>query len=99
MNASAHRWLFVYLVLLSGFQISCTRRPSPKIFSEQEAPGSDNPAAAAAYEFNMLKDPVTGKIPPGIREAELRQARAIYQKQMKEGENSSNVYVGQGPNN
>lgn len=59
---------------------------------------------AMEYEFNMLKDPVTGRIPEGIREAELAQASAIYARQM-ERQNllgrpmTTNPYSFQGPDN
>ena len=37
----------------------------------------DDPIARAKYEFNMLKDPKTGKIPEGIRERELKYAETL----------------------
>ena len=33
---------------------------------------------ALLYEFNMTRDPNTGKIPEGIRQAELEQAKQIF---------------------
>lgn len=60
---------------------------------------------AMEYEFNMIKNPTTGKIPEGIREAELAQAREIYAKQQQEQLQFANrltavnAYAFQGPNN
>jgi hypothetical protein len=59
---------------------------------------------AIEYEFNMLKNPATGKIPEGIREAELAQAREIYERQVREQAAygrmaGTNFYSFQGPDN
>ncbi len=55
---------------------------------------------AMEYEFNMLKNPTTGKIPEGIRDAELLQARQILAQQLQDPEpNLPNTYSFQGPNN
>ncbi|MBI5857500.1 MAG: T9SS type A sorting domain-containing protein [Sphingobacteriales bacterium] len=54
---------------------------------------------AIEYEFNMLKNPTTGKIPDGIRDAELLQAREILAKQMLTERIEANAYTFQGPNN
>lgn len=55
---------------------------------------------AMEYEFNMLKNPVTGKIPEGIRDAELAQARDILSKQQLTSRiEATNAYIFQGPNN
>lgn len=57
------------------------------------------------YEFNMVKNPTTGKIPEGIRDAELAQARQILAKQQLDEQQfanrvtSTNAYTFQGPNN
>lgn len=52
---------------------------------------------AMEYEFNMLKNPVTGKIPDGIHELELQQARSIADAQRDI--TVSNSYIFQGPEN
>lgn len=55
---------------------------------------------AAEYEFNMLKNPITGRIPEGIYEAELAQAKGILAKQqLTQRLTSTNAYTFQGPNN
>jgi hypothetical protein len=59
----------------------------------------DNPIARAAYEFEMIKNPVTGKIPEGIFEAEMAQARELYALQLASKVESANTYTFQGPNN
>lgn len=52
---------------------------------------------ANEYEFNMLKNPVTGQIPEGIRELELQQAREIAATQRDI--TVANTYIFQGPEN
>lgn len=54
---------------------------------------------ALEHEFKMLRNPATGKIPEGIYEAELQQAKSILQKQIQEGRVSANTYAFQGPEN
>src|ERR1043165_4578191 len=54
--------------------------------------------ARTAYEFNMLKNPVTGKIPEGVHEQELQQAKTILAKQQLM-RTAVNTYTYQGPNN
>ncbi len=54
------------------------------------------------FEFNMLKDPATGMIPPGIREQELALARTLPTKEsynlLLKGD-ALNTYTALGPNN
>lgn len=55
---------------------------------------------AMEYEFNMVKSPVTGRIPEGIRELELAQAREnLAQQAMLQARVMANSYVFQGPDN
>ncbi len=54
---------------------------------------------AMLYEFNMVKNPVTGTIPEGIYEAEREQARAILANQQLNGIIALNTYSFQGPEN
>jgi hypothetical protein len=54
---------------------------------------------ALEHEFKMLRNPATGKIPEGIYEAELMQAKSVLQKQIQEGRVSANTYAFQGPEN
>lgn len=54
---------------------------------------------ATEYEFNMLKNPTTGKIPEGIRDAELLQAKQLLIQQLSSPSGLPNPYSFQGPNN
>lgn len=55
---------------------------------------------AMEYEFNMLKNPTTGKIPEGVRDRELAEAYDILARQNLSGRiESINPYTFQGPNN
>jgi hypothetical protein len=58
----------------------------------------DDPVKREEYEFNMLKDPITGKIPEGVFELGMAQARAIQEKTRTMRVNA-NTYSYQGPNN
>ncbi len=57
----------------------------------------------AQYEWNMIKDPVTGKLPLQIYDRELAQARTIPEKgndPLQQGRgNALNTYYPAGPNN
>jgi hypothetical protein len=54
---------------------------------------------AMLYEFNMIKDPVTGKIPEGVFEQEKAQAKALLKQQQDAGIIAVNPYTFQGPDN
>ena len=90
--------LAIGLVSISraGFQIS-------SLFGDNSDDASGKPAddleGALEYEFNMTKDPATGKIPSGIFEAERAQADNILQLQesLRTPEFTSYNFVG--PNN
>ena len=49
---------------------------------EDEGEAADDLIGALEYEFNMTKDPATGKIPEGIFNAERAQANAIVERQI-----------------
>ncbi len=51
------------------------------------------------FEFNMLKNPATDKIPEGIRTQELQQANEILQTQKNLSPLLSNNYIFEGPDN
>jgi hypothetical protein len=53
---------------------------------------------ASEWEFNMLKNPVTGTIPEGIRQLELAQARQVMQQTLA-SRTFVNTYTFQGPGN
>jgi len=54
---------------------------------------------AMEYEFNMLKNPVTGIIPDGIREQELKQAHDLLALRPYTGLRAENTFSYQGPDN
>lgn len=59
-------------------------------------------AARIQYEYGLVKDPKTGKIPAGIREAETKQAYTIPDRMNAGISNRSlllNTYLPAGPNN
>ena len=45
--------------------------------AEDEGPNSENPQKRLQYEFDMLKDPTTGKIPDNIRSKEVSFSKTI----------------------
>ncbi len=59
----------------------------------------ENPAARLEYEFNMLKNPVTGKIPQGIRHKELMFAKRNMFKSSIMQKTLMNNWTSKGPNN
>jgi hypothetical protein len=103
--------LFFSFLLIGVLLFSCGRNQRPG-FADNEnyftKPKSGDRMTdingAIEYEFNMLKNPATGKIPEGIREAELAQAREIYERQVREQAAygrmaGTNFYSFQGPDN
>ena len=85
---------------------ACKNQPAAgntKEIPEQREEGNDRATdlkGALEYEFNMLKNPSTGKIPEGIRDMELAQARQVLEKQYLYGRpDAINPYTFQGPNN
>lgn len=92
--------LFVVAIAAAAYYYNYKKQPIHLGKSEEELEKKfDNPAARAAYEFDMIKDPVTGKIPEGIFEAEMAQARQIYAQQIASKVQAVNVYSPAGPNN
>lgn len=69
---------------------------------EEEENASFEIKGASEYEFNLLKDPRTGRIPDGVHDLEIEQAKAIYMRQRQmisaRGQ-TANLYTAQGPNN
>jgi hypothetical protein len=93
--------LFLFLLTSVIFALSSCRQNTiqdQKIKREKRHNGRlTDFLAAMEYEFNMQKNPKTGKIPEGIHEQELFQARQIMQKQLKVTD--LNYYTFQGPDN
>jgi hypothetical protein len=95
--------LFCFLLALSSCKDN-TAKPEQAFKAEGEKEGGDekmdNIRLRMEYEFNMLKNPTTGLIPEGVREAELAQAREILAAQQASGRiEAVNAYTFQGPNN
>lgn len=98
-------------VLIVAFWKANTLPDEPAVtvdnFEIEEDPASENPEARWLYEFNMLKDPATGKIPEGMRKQEIdytlkvllkTPTDGVLQSESAEGaENSS--FVSYGPYN
>ena len=53
----------------------------------------------ARYEFDMVKNPVTGKIPTGIYEQEIAFAKAMPERGSTARNADLNSYLPAGPNN
>jgi hypothetical protein len=94
------------LPLILIFFISCTNNKKGEnqgtAFTREENPGErmTDILGAMEFEFNMLKNPVTGKIPEGIRDMELAQSRLLLENQYLTGRPEAiNPYTFQGPNN
>ncbi|HEY0678317.1 MAG TPA: hypothetical protein VGD17_08520 [Chitinophagaceae bacterium] len=102
-----------YSKIIFGFLIVIAAMAAIFIYSRQEqtdvfaGKGSeeyqrmkafDDPVARQEYDFNLVKDPATGKIPEGIYERELSQAKEIYARQLSARE-MANTYTFQGPQN
>ncbi len=106
MKKNFHNSAFRFLIFIFSiiFLIAaCQRNNRQKTDNTQSA---DKPSeaytdflGAAEYEFNMIKNPVTGTVPEGIFEQERAQARAIWDQQQLNGVTSLNTYSFQGPNN
>jgi hypothetical protein len=86
-------------ILLAGsLLISCEQQPTNAEAIELSEKAEYNWELRAKEEFDMLKNPVTGKIPDGFRRAELLEAATIPLKE-EIGLMANNSYVFQGPNN
>ena len=78
--------------------LSCNQQQKQEEAIQVFEKAENNWKKRAKEEFDMLKNPVTGKIPDGIRKAELLEAAAIPLKE-ELGLMAGNSYVFQGPNN
>jgi len=92
---------FYFIIIFSLFLTSCDNgnTGTNRMESEEEGEAMEDFDGALQYEFNMVKDPQSGKIPVGIRDQELTQARQIFTQQQINGRIQANTYSFQGPNN
>jgi hypothetical protein len=86
--------LLVNLTILWGCKQRSINESETQLFEKAE----NNWERRAKEEFDMLKNPVTGKIPDGIRQAELLEAATIPLKE-EVSLMGGNAYSFQGPNN
>ena len=99
------RWLYHIIPLLTTIIIivSCKQMADQSDNANRKLSNPDQGQTdfegAMQYEFNMTKDPVSGKIPDGIREMELSQARTILQQQQSNNIIAATTYTFQGPEN
>lgn len=96
-------YYFATLFLLLSFitschQISKENNTDTKIERPHEERSTDF-NGAMEYEFNMIKNPATGKIPEGVFEAEKAQAAQIFDSRLFANRIAANTYTFQGPNN
>ncbi len=98
MKINIHKTV-VHLFVLAF--LAATLLPSCQHIGKDQGNGkaSTDFDGAMLYEFNMTKDPVTGKIPEGTYEAELAQAKDLYKKQVQDGIVTLSSYIFQGPDN
>lgn len=97
------RSIFFTVIAAIFFITSCNRVSKPGVNSDTKIEKHDGEATdfdgAMQYEFNMIKNPATGKIPEGVFVAERDQAREIYEAQGLNRQSLLNTYTFQGPNN
>lgn len=92
--------VFMALVILSSCQNNTKNRSKSIEGERKDDARMTDFLGAMQYEFNMIKNPMTGTIPEGTYDAELKQAKDILAKQQSSGSASIvNPYVFQGPNN
>ena len=86
------------VIFLFTYLFSCAPPDRSSVQVEDENSASDF-SGAASYEYDLLKDPRTGKIPSGIRKMELQQAKTILRKQKRQRQNNLLSFTPQGPTN
>lgn len=96
-------YLLSYLLFFSCILfVSCKEQRKTDVKLPQEEKNEEKNTEvekALEYEFNMLKDPLTGKIPENAFTDEKEQARQLYFDQLAAGRIAANSYLFQGPNN
>jgi hypothetical protein len=86
---------FLSLILFSCNSSNNNRR---KFFEEEDISQNDI-IERNAYEFNLLKDPSTGKIPAGITEKAYLQGKNLPEKAQLTSVQNLNTYTPVGPDN
>ena len=89
----------LFLFIISSCKLIPNSTDSSFEDKEKAESRFDDLQGAIEYEFNMIKNPSTGKIPEGIREQELIQAQKILQNQLTTAPSLLNAYTFEGPNN
>lgn len=84
------------LLFTTLFTVGCKNNSNSKSKTEK---GYTDFLGALEYEFNMTKNPVTGKIPEGSFENEKLQAKAILERQSQNRVMGGTGYTFQGPEN
>lgn len=92
-------FLMIICVLFSCKSLNKPEKESDELETKEVSKRMVYWEKAMEQEFRMLRNPQTGKIPEGIYEAELIQAKEVLQKQIQEGRVSANTYTFQGPEN
>lgn len=89
------------VLLLSSCEPSPAGYAAPLVKKKKEGPSRAHVEARLRYEFDMLKDPATGKIPEGIFEAERAFARQLPERTTSDPARPFvlNQYIPAGPNN
>ncbi len=92
----------IFFVLRNLYKTNLTSSNTDQLIErdQEETEAATDAAGAAQFELRMTKDPKTGKIPDGIREAALLEAERNYQQQqITQNSVLANTYNFQGPNN
>ncbi|MCY7292550.1 MAG: hypothetical protein LH615_10260, partial [Ferruginibacter sp.] len=84
------------LLFTTLFTVGCKNNSNSKSKTEK---GYTDFLGAMEYEYNMIKNPVTGKIPEGSFENEKLQAKAILEGQSQNRVMGGTGYTFQGPEN
>ena len=92
--------LLAFIFLLASCKSNTNNLSANKQVNPKHTKGYTDFKGAMEYEFNMTKNPVTGKIPEGIRDLELAQARLILENQQQNSNIvTASTFLFQGPNN
>ncbi len=93
---------FLAIVLMTSCRSIDEKKNTGDLFQKEKDPNArmTDFLGAMEYEFNMTKNPTTGRIPEGVFEAELAQAKQIVETQLiNQRPSLANPYAFQGPDN